>query len=650
MMKGKLITTAIFCALVATSAAETQTYWEATNTQEIVEEFEGKLVPNSKLKTSVIEGSKEEKEVKELTKNTYVITKEDIETSGASNIIDVLKKAPGIFTGSGYTDSGIVDFRGQGEASKNNVLVLVDGIRQNPIDMSGVDFRNIDINTIERIEVIPSGGIIYGDNAIGGVINIITDKCVNQITLGSGTYGYTNYGGSLVEDYGDTKLYASFYKSENEGYRAFSTSDKESFSIGSKYKINDYNSLNIEYNVFEGNYQFPGYLTKDQVEENRRQSLESQGEGLSSNEIETYSANYTFNKGNLEITNNLSYKTNDNDYMYYNSWTSAWPDEFSNKKSELTSNSLKAKYIYGKNTVLTGMDINKGNTESDNANKVEKNQLGLFIHDTYKLNDKFSFNAGYRNEKVDLDYSSGRSKTYKEDLFGAGASYFYSDKGSTYISFEQNYRTPTTDEYFDSWSNTYNENLKPQISEVLEIGLREYIWNTAFNFAIFQNTSKDEIYYNSNTWANENYSDKIIREGLELSATSYIGDFTISQSYSYISAEFDGGAYNGKTVPWVPENRYSIKSDYKVSEFTNVALEYIYVDEVYSISDMDNSMKKVSDYSLVNLSGNYQIDNINLYAGVNNILDEKYYEYVTYGSSYYPAKERYYYIGINYKF
>ena len=643
MMKGKLTTAAIFCALVATAAAETQAYWEATNTQEIVEKIEGKIVPNSKLKTSVIEGSKEEKEVKELTKNTYVITKEDIETSGATSVVEVLKKVPGIFASEGY-GSGVVDFRGQGESAKNNILVLIDGIRQNPIDMAGVDFSTINLDTIERIEVIPSGGIIYGDKAVGGVINIITDKCINQISIESGSYGYTNYGGNLVEDYGNIKLYASFYKTENDGYRDFNTSDKEIFSIGSKYKINDYNTLNIEYNVFDGDYKAPGYLTKEQVEENRRQSLIGSGynQQISNNKIESYSANYIFNKKNLEITNSLNYKNEDKKVEYIGS------NDKTNTESELTSDSLKTKYIYGKNTILTGMDINEGSTETDNANKVEKNQLGLFVHDTYKLNDKFSFNAGYRNEKVDLDYSSGESKTYKEDLFGAGASYFYSDKGSTYVSFEQNYRTPTTDEYYSY--GTLNENLKPQTSDVIEIGLREYMWNTAFNFAIFHNETKDEIFYNNNTWANENYSDKIVREGLELSATSYIGDFIISQSYSYISAEFDGGTFNGKTVPWVPENRYSLRTDYKMDDYTNIAAEYIYVGEVYSISDQDNSLGKVSDYSLVNLSGSYTLDNVKLYAGVNNVFNEEYYEYVTYGSNYYPAKERYYYVGINYKF
>lgn len=641
MMKGKLTTTAIFCALVATAAAETQAYWEATNTQEIVEKIEGKIVPNSKLKTSVIEGSKEEKEVKELTKNTYVITKEDIKTSGTTSVVEVLKKVPGIFAGEGY-GSGVVDFRGQGESAKNNILVLIDGIRQNPIDMSGVDFSTINLDTIERIEVIPSGGLIYGDKAVGGVINIITDKCINQISIESGSYGYTNYGGNLVEDYGNIKLYASFYKTENDGYRDFSNVNKESLSIGTKYQINDNNSLNIEYNVFEGDYKFPGSLTKTQVEENRRQSLS--GQALSSNKTEAYSANYIFSKGNLEITNNLNYNEKeinyeDIDYSYKR-----------NTKSELTSDSLKAKYIYGKNTILTGLDINEGSSETDNANKVEKNQLGLFVHDTYKLNDKFSFNAGYRNENIDMKYSSGNSKTYKEDLFGVGASYFYSDKGSTYVSFEQNYRTPTTDEYFNSWSNTYNENLKPQSSDVIEIGLREYMWNTAFNFAIFHNETKDEIFYNPTVSNNANYEDNIIREGLELSATTYIGDFIISQSYSYISAEFDGGSYDGKNVPWVPENRYNLRTDYKLDDYTNIAAEYIYVGEVYSISDWSNSLGKVSDYSLVNLSGSYTVDNVKLYAGVNNVFNEEYYEYVTYGSSYYPAKERYYYVGINYKF
>ena len=79
------------------------------------------------------------------------------------------------FYGTGKTAS--VDIRGFGETAPLNVLVLVDGRRVNEIDLSGTDWTQIPIDQIERIEIVRgAGSVLYGDNAVGGVINIITKK------------------------------------------------------------------------------------------------------------------------------------------------------------------------------------------------------------------------------------------------------------------------------------------------------------------------------------------------------------------------------------------------------------------------------------------------------------------------------------------
>ena len=71
-----------------------------------------------------------------------------------------------------------VDIRGFGEQGALDTLIMVDGRRVNEIDQSGVDWTQIPLDQIERIEIIRggSGGVLYGDNAVSGVINIITKK------------------------------------------------------------------------------------------------------------------------------------------------------------------------------------------------------------------------------------------------------------------------------------------------------------------------------------------------------------------------------------------------------------------------------------------------------------------------------------------
>ena len=87
--------------------------------------------------------------------------------------------------------------RGFGAAGISNTLVLVNGRRLNDIDMAGVDFSAIPKNSIERIEITRgnSGAVLYGDGAVGGVINIVTKNAVDlppsaRVQAGFGSFNY----------------------------------------------------------------------------------------------------------------------------------------------------------------------------------------------------------------------------------------------------------------------------------------------------------------------------------------------------------------------------------------------------------------------------------------------------------------------------
>ena len=107
-----------------------------------------------------------------------IITQEDIQESNAGKIVDVMRPAVGVavrdYYGNGATS--VVDIAGFGEQAALYVLVLVDGRRVNDADLSGVDWNQIPLDQVERIEIIRSGAasVLYGDNASSGVINIIT--------------------------------------------------------------------------------------------------------------------------------------------------------------------------------------------------------------------------------------------------------------------------------------------------------------------------------------------------------------------------------------------------------------------------------------------------------------------------------------------
>ena len=108
-----------------------------------------------------------------------VITREQIEISGARHINELLRGQGGVQINDLYGDGSrsSVGMRGFGETAASNTLVLVDGRRLNNPDIAAQDMNSIALEDVERIEIVQgSAGVLFGDQAVGGVINVITRK------------------------------------------------------------------------------------------------------------------------------------------------------------------------------------------------------------------------------------------------------------------------------------------------------------------------------------------------------------------------------------------------------------------------------------------------------------------------------------------
>ena len=126
----------------------------------------------------VVTATRYPKQLDSIPANVSVITADEIENSVARNIPDLLRTQAGLHVTdiTGNRASYTVDIRGFGETAALNTLVLVDGRRINSADLSGTDWTTMPLDRVERIEIIRGArsSVIYGDNASGGVINILT--------------------------------------------------------------------------------------------------------------------------------------------------------------------------------------------------------------------------------------------------------------------------------------------------------------------------------------------------------------------------------------------------------------------------------------------------------------------------------------------
>jgi iron complex outermembrane receptor protein len=173
----------------------------------------------------VTSASKKEQKLSQVAAAIFVITQEDIRSSGALNIPDLLRMVPGLDVAQINANTWAISARGFNLQFANKLLVLIDGRAVYTPLFGGVywDTQDVPFEDIDRIEVIRGpGGTVWGANAVNGVINIITKKAADTqgglMTAGGGThaleFGTVQYGGKIKED----TNYRVFAKYINDGH------------------------------------------------------------------------------------------------------------------------------------------------------------------------------------------------------------------------------------------------------------------------------------------------------------------------------------------------------------------------------------------------------------------------------------------------
>ena len=168
----------------------------------------------------VTSATKEDQTLSQVAEAIFVIGQEDIRRSGATNIPDLLRMVPGLDVAQINANTWAISARGFNSQFANKLLVLVDGRAVYTPLLGGVDWDTVDVplEDIDRIEVIRGpGGTVWGNNAVNGVINIITKKAQDTqgvtVTGGGGTigqgFGTAQYGGT-VKDSTAFRIFTNF--------------------------------------------------------------------------------------------------------------------------------------------------------------------------------------------------------------------------------------------------------------------------------------------------------------------------------------------------------------------------------------------------------------------------------------------------------
>lgn len=605
-----------------------------------------------------------------LVNTVTVINSDDIAEKNYKSITEVLEKFPGISIEKNVFGNR-VDLRGQGLGrSIANVQIFIDGVNLNPMVTShaAMPLDSIDLDSVERIEIIPGGGsILYGGGTAGGVINIITQNSYErrlESSIGAevGSYGTTSYKGNIGFRLGEKlSLRTAYNKTDSDTYRKHADLDNEYYDFLLKYKFNDKQSVSVKYSNSTSANKIPDMLTREEVENDRRgENVETDNTYDLKRAREEYALNY-----NYIISNNFKFNLNSSISEFdLESTTPSGDDKLSIKP--------KFQYDYKKGSFVFGYDyLDNDYDRVTSAYTLESNKLSqsFFIQNRHEIG-KIELSTGIRHEKADFNLKRNTDSTevynydrsMEDNAYMIGLNYLYSESGKVYARFEKAFVIPGANQLIDKDNSSLSgyavNSLENEKFETIEIGFEDFIGNTNVRASVFQTRTDEEIAVEhsgrmgtpTHEWTYYNI-DETVRKGLEFSAGHVLGKFVVRESIAMIDARIAKGENKDKFVPGVSPMSANLDIKYQITDAFDMGLNINYKDKYYL--DEANLSGMVNSKTVANLIFNYNFDNgLKLYCGVNNLMDEEYYEDITYSSrsgfAYDPAAERNYYAGFKY--
>lgn len=473
-----------------------------------------------------------------------VITSQQISDRGYRTVTDALEDVPGarvMQNGVGAYESHIM-LNGD-----ERVLVMVDGRRFNhsmgTMVKSTFDAHTLPpVDMIEKIEVVKGGAsTLYGADAVGGVINIITktpEETTGKIRVGYGSWGNQDLGVSVGGKVDKTGLQvaasrnkASYfkYKDKNGDTKKWPgqsnyTQDNLSLKLTQDFTPSDGLTLNYDYSNMDGwnpysvNYVSPSRLNKKTNNVGLRYDWNR--DAKNSGYLQTY-RNYTsyFNLGGMDETD----------------WGIEGQQNF---------------VLSDTNTLVGGLEYRdaKAHNETSYQGKKGYNNKAVFLQDQWQFAPTWQLNTGIRF----TDHSRSGNRT----TGSAAINKKFSKDSNAYFSWNQVFRTPTIDDlYYRNYEYGYigKDDLKPETGNVYTLG---------YNFKVDKKTDASVTAFYSNlhnalNWRYDypyHYAENINREkkrGLSLTVTHKLNKlWDVDASYTYMRV-------TGKSTGYVRDNNYA---------------------------------------------------------------------------------------------
>ena len=575
-----------------------------------------------------------------------VIDVEQIRASGARNLSEVLRNLGPVQVrdSSGLGRDSRLGLRGF--ASAQNVLVLVDGRALNNGDLAGPDLTSVALADVERIEVLEGGaGTLYGDQAVGGVINIITQgggPRGAQLRAGRGSYDAETYGGWYRDAFASGLYYRVGAKLErSNAYRDAGAVNYENYSGRAGWNHGN-GEVFVEARQSDDEYLLTGALSATQVATDRRQA------GASFN---AYAADHRLLRFGIEqqLTEHLQLLASYGDRNEEAIIDSVSGFGTAHSHQDRRVKTLDPRLVFSTERLRATLGVDLERIDYDFAldfgfgpdgTEQRQRKRSEYLHLIFTPLERLDVQAGVRHatldaevDPFDIDYDqSAAVQTLGVNWRGTHGRY--------YLNRDETFRFALADENVDFLGNLAL--LEVQRGVAWELG-GEWSWAALeLQLALFEHRLRDEIGFDPAAGAfgaNVNFDDTRRRGGT--AELRYRADdrLTLGGLYTYTDARFVEGAYDGNRVPDVARQLAKVHANYRIGEGVRLFGELVHTGG-QSLDLAGNAA--LGGYTVANLAASWSRGGWTLQARLNNMTDKEYSEFATYFGTraLYPAPER----------
>lgn len=599
-----------------------------------------------------------------------VLHADDLQKTGATSVQEALKFSTGIIThgqGPRNISQGTMTSKAVIRGVEKGTLVLVDGV---PINQGGrYNLEDIPVESIDRVEVVRGGGaVLYGSEANGGVINIITKgKRANMVKAGFGNYGIQNYAASFqAGKLGFTAAYDHTGKIDH--ISAPTTEPKgsgmpkrglyynikrgEHANFNARYDFNDdlYVTHTYGRNSDHYVYKYTGIDNPANAGKEYKNVIHSTEENLTALHYtkNNFSANAFYNRRDQE-TKNATAKTNKTKPEKFDPDPSKNSHDKSSYLDQTIGINFQNRWNFHKGSFMLGYEFQRdmqNNVKSGTEKFYSRNAHSLFGQVAYDFTHATQANLNFRQTWTEADAAGNKYDKFTPEFV---LMHHLDENTMVYGKVGQSFMLPTFTQLYGGGNIKGVPDLKPEKGMHYELGAKKSIGKNAYRAALYSYKIEDSID------AKTSKSDEITYKNVDVKNVGIEFDWTRNQNenlsyrlgltYSHPQKREGTIKHKGKWHDYYGKLGFNAGIDYTRGKLTT-AFHISYLGDRTRDKDPYPSMK-AQFFSDINFS--YQAnDNARFFLNIDNLFDRR--DIISTSSSSFYNLGRNFMAGVEYKF